>query len=134
MSYDINVRAALLYKGKLLTLGRKNSQGKFRYELPGGNVDTGESHLDALSRECFEEAGVMPILTFPVFARAINKDKEIENWVYLATFDTIHKPKLKLEDGFKKYRWITSDNYLDYRFNYSTEYSILKLMEKGYMR
>ncbi|HLP79310.1 MAG TPA: NUDIX domain-containing protein [Acidobacteriota bacterium] len=134
MTIDINVRAAIIYDGELLVLGRKNGGGKFRYELPGGNIDKDETHLSALERECVEEVGKKPDIQPQVFARAKNHQKNMENWIYLATIRSKRRPIPKLEDGFKKYKWISSENRAKYRFNQSTEYAINKLISDGYLK
>jgi ADP-ribose pyrophosphatase YjhB (NUDIX family) len=59
----IRVSAILRWRGRLL-LVRHEKQGKERWLLPGGGVNSGESLVDALHREMAEEVGVFD--EFPI--------------------------------------------------------------------
>lgn len=43
--------------GKLLVVHKKRGPYSFRYDLPGGSLEEGESELDSLNRELLEEVG-----------------------------------------------------------------------------
>lgn len=54
------VGAAVLEDGKVLAAKRsENMHPPFKWEFPGGKVEDGETHGQALSREIREELGVM---------------------------------------------------------------------------
>ncbi len=54
----LKVRLILYHKGKILLLKQKRKQGG-NYTLVGGNIEEGETAMQALIRECEEEAGIL---------------------------------------------------------------------------
>ena len=52
----VSVKALILDNDRVLMCRNRDSAGDF-YLLPGGGQNPGESLIDALHRECFEEAG-----------------------------------------------------------------------------
>ncbi|MBI3573107.1 MAG: NUDIX domain-containing protein [Candidatus Kerfeldbacteria bacterium] len=51
------VRAIIIQAGKILLIKRIKPEETY-WVLPGGGVETGESHADAIKRECVEELGL----------------------------------------------------------------------------
>jgi len=58
-SRPIAAVAGVIFKGsKVLLAKRANEPSKGKWSLPGGTIELGESHLEALKREIREEAGI----------------------------------------------------------------------------
>lgn len=54
----VAVKAVIVCNGCFLLLERRQNGEEGIYDLPGGGVETGESHTQALTREIFEETGL----------------------------------------------------------------------------
>jgi 8-oxo-dGTP diphosphatase len=73
----VNANAIILHEKKILLVRFEDENGP-HYNLPGGGVDAGESVLDALPRECREEACVE--IAQPEFLGAWEYVPEKENF------------------------------------------------------
>ena len=105
------VRAVVLDKESRIAL-LYVSKNKY-YKLPGGGIESSESHLEALKRECREEIGcdveVMGELGMIVEYRKFCKLKQISYCYFAKTVGLKKKPQFtaeELEDGFEN-RWLT---------------------------
>ncbi|WP_104204169.1 NUDIX hydrolase [Billgrantia saliphila] len=56
------VSVALIRRGRILTIRRRNPPNADMLALPGGRVEAGESLLEAATRELFEETGVEAVV------------------------------------------------------------------------
>ena len=126
---SVNARAAVIKYGAVLLIGRINSRGKFRYELPGGNPDAGELLRGAAVRETKEETS-LDILVDSLFCICRNG---VENRVHLAT-PANYSQRICLESGFRKYVWFTSKEYGEIKMNPSTKYAVKRLLREGYLK
>lgn len=83
---------ALLNKnGKVFVGQRAHSYGEFRWQMPQGGIDEGETPLDGAVRELEEETGV--------HLRNIEFVAEIEDWLY---YD--FPPEITRDKWLKKWR------------------------------
>lgn len=57
-SIHVTVAAVIERNGKFLIVEEKDSKGATVYNQPAGHVETGESILQAVSREVYEETGL----------------------------------------------------------------------------
>jgi ADP-ribose pyrophosphatase YjhB (NUDIX family) len=54
----VAVSAVIFLEGSVLLARRNQAPGRGQWSLPGGAVELGESHLEALKRELREEASI----------------------------------------------------------------------------
>lgn len=94
------VRARCRDSGAVLLLRRRRGDSLGgHWELPGGKVDPGENHADALRREMWEETGLTP-LREPILAagpvhRVSPRGRIIAEWLY--DVDVSGRPALSKE-------------------------------------
>lgn len=62
----VGVGALIVQEGKVALIRRANEPSRGQWSIPGGLVNLGESLLDAVSREAFEETGLIVRPTFLV--------------------------------------------------------------------
>lgn len=87
--------------GKILIMRRASNDEWMpgHYGLPGGKLDPGEDTLQAIKRECFEEAGLTIDPKHLVFLPKVSKDMK-HGFYYTRKFSG--EPKLDFEhDDFK---------------------------------
>jgi 8-oxo-dGTP diphosphatase len=91
----IVVVAAVIIQNRQVFAAQRNASGEmgFKWEFPGGKIETGESHQAALARELHEELSVPAAIG--EFFMTINHQYQtfaLTMHCYLATiaFDTIH--------------------------------------------
>jgi 8-oxo-dGTP diphosphatase len=70
------VRAIIIDQGKILLINRIKGNGSY-WVIPGGAVESGESHAQAIKRECLEELGVK-IEAQKLFLQRLGDKPEIE--------------------------------------------------------
>lgn len=79
--YKIPLQAACVFvfdgDGNVLTVTRRDTN---ILSLPGGKVDSGETHLQAAIRECSEETGVIlkPELMIPIYSEVVVGDDNMD--------------------------------------------------------
>lgn len=87
--------AAVVFRGsKVLLARRANEPSKGKWTLPGGVIELGEPHIDALKREVLEETGI-----------------EIDVKALVALIDRIVWDK----EGRPKYHYMILDYWAEYR-------------------
>lgn len=119
--------------GKILSLSRRNNPSQF--SMPGGKVEEGETPVQGLCREIYEELGWFiaiyesPIIQYPLSISIPKKDhtcdvvsgrhfytgEEIGDFVthcYFAEGFDLKNVKVNPEEGFL-YRWLTWDQLCD---------------------
>lgn len=70
------VRAIIIDRGKVLLINRIKGNDSY-WVIPGGAVESGESHEQAVKRECLEELGVK-IAVQKLFLQRLGDKPEIE--------------------------------------------------------
>ncbi|MDR2166893.1 MAG: NUDIX domain-containing protein [Clostridiales bacterium] len=99
---------AIIFCGENLAMIRSKRFGE--YKFPGGAIEKGESHLDALFREVREETGLHIIPSSVreygktlVLRRGINSNEifEQESFYYLCDIDIAAKSSVNLDAGYE---------------------------------
>lgn len=94
--------------GRYLYLMRNDTKHFQSWGLPGGKVDSGESLLDAIERECAEELGTVPeygsIIPIDKFTSA---DKKFHYHTFICKVEQEWMPQLNYEH--LGYAWIDKD-------------------------
>lgn len=128
MQFRVGVKALIPgEKGRYLFLKKSKryfNDVKVKWDIPGGRLELGESHLEGLSREIKEETGlslkeVKEILTI----QDIFRDPKFHT--LRVTFLAEAEGDVKLSDEHSEYRWATAeeikkephDIFLDEVFN-----------------
>jgi 8-oxo-dGTP diphosphatase len=82
------------------------------WEFPGGKVDPGESHVDALAREIAEELGVR-IDVRDLVLQTTHAYKDVEVTLYFYACDLLGEPTALLG---QEMRWVSRHELSDLRF------------------
>jgi 8-oxo-dGTP pyrophosphatase MutT (NUDIX family) len=118
VNFRTAVRGIIPSGNKLLMI---YSTARGDYKFPGGGVDAGETHEQALAREIREECGATTTRIGPGFGKVLEYDNSIEagfdtfkmaSFYYWCEIETIFQPQM-LEDyeadlGFKPV-WVSPD-------------------------
>lgn len=98
----ISVKAIIIRKDKVLLLRPKNPLGSFNgWDGPGGHVKKGETIIDALKREVFEETNIRIEKSYPIkllYIPQVNTD-------YLIFLCTAPTDRVVLSDEHVSYKW-----------------------------
>lgn len=129
--------------GKILCLSRRNDPNQF--SMPGGKVEEGETPLEGLRREVYEELGwYMSIYNLPFLEHCLSTSVQLKNlhirdimgnflyvgeeiggfitYCYVAEGFDLVNAQVFPEEGFR-YKWLTWDELCDpgispfYEFN-----------------
>jgi len=107
MSDSIHVVSAVIIRGgRLLMTQRKPSQDfAFTWECPGGKVEAGEDHYDAMRRELWEEIGAVVESFVPVamfdrdFGNIVQRADRARVHVFLHRVEIVGEPSPREGQG-----------------------------------
>lgn len=109
------VTAAIRRDGKYL-IGRRPSEGLLGglWEFPGGKMEKGESHEQALTRECREELG-LPVRVGGLIASVNHAYTHLRVTlnVYRCTIEGNKEPKARRHTEL---RWVTPEDFAQFAF------------------
>lgn len=108
------VVAVIMQDGKYL-IGKRPADGMLAglWEFPGGKLEAGESHQEALSRECREELGIdVKVGGMIASVNHAYTHLKVTLNVYRCTIEK-GKPKAKIHDALA---WVTADEFDQYAF------------------
>ncbi len=116
---EIYVGVVLLDDKERIFLIRENDKnmiGKGRWNLPGGSVDSGESLVEAISRETKEETGYgVEVESLLGCYKCKKSDK---SWIYTVFGARVVGKKIRCEDpDVKEGKWFEKNEFLDMNVN-----------------
>jgi 8-oxo-dGTP pyrophosphatase MutT (NUDIX family) len=100
-------------EGKLLAL-RRSSTDENRpstWDLPGGQLDEGESITESARREIHEETG-LEVGDITLFTADARFNKEHEYWVVLFSTAATVSTEVRLSKEHTEYAWLTLQDFL----------------------
>ena len=99
--------AALIVKDRKVLLVHNRKHGRLRIEPPGGKIHRGETHLESLEREVFEELGVR-VGNFRVFGTYMTHSPEGDFPVHIYLCDiTSGEPEVREPEKIPAFEWYT---------------------------
>ena len=116
MKMEIFTGAVLVDERKRIYLIKeedKNKIGKGRWNLPGGSIDEGESLVESVQRETFEETGYK--LKVGSIVGIYHCTKGGVNWLYIVFGAKVIKGKRSavIDKSVKKWKWFERDEFLE---------------------
>ena len=104
---DSEGRVLLVRRNELLPDGTMKPGGSNHgmYELPGGNVDPGETAQEGVARETLEETG-LPLVNMTALEPNVYDDKQKVYHGFTADIDPNHQGELQLSDEHDEYKWM----------------------------
>lgn len=124
------VTAAVIERAGLYLIARKADGGPRAglWEFPGGKVERGESHADALTRECAEELGV---------AVSVGRPVDVVAWEYADVSVELHAYACTIVDGtpapleHAELRWVAPGEFAALRLSDADVPIARRLIEHG---
>lgn len=129
-SNEVEVVAALIWQADRFLICQRpaNKARALLYEFVGGKVEAGESHAEALIRECREELNIQ-IMVDDLYMDVIHTypDITVHLYLYNARISQNSPPMQMLEHV--DIRWITPDEIPQYDFCPADEDILARLMD-----
>ncbi|EGQ0021613.1 NUDIX domain-containing protein [Listeria monocytogenes] len=129
------VKAVIVKDGKFLALKKKGVEGEV-FELPGGRMNYGETHGEALFREVYEETKlqVQPFILYDTW-EFFHEDFQITGVIYLVEMP--EGGEIELSDEHEEYHFLPLEkeslNVMDIVFSSRMERWDFEAI-KGFMR
>ena len=110
---DSEGRVLLVRRNELLPDGSLKPGGSFHgmYELPGGNVDPGETAQEGVMRETLEETG-LPLVNMSALEPNVYDESQKVYHGFTADIDPSHQGDVQLSDEHDKYMWLHPEEAL----------------------
>lgn len=107
------VAAIIFNQGKVLIAQRKNGDFSGLWEFPGGKIELGETHYEALQREILEELEISILID--KFFMTVNYDYSSFHLTMHCYICSVKNKNVVLNDH-KQNEWVTIDKLNDYNW------------------
>jgi mutator protein MutT len=128
------VAALILHESKLLVCQRRRDDSNpLKWEFPGGKVERGESHADALARELREELGVEAAIGGEVFRTGYRYKELKEEFLLIFFRANVNSPDSLQNLVFERFEWSELKALPKYDF-LQADKDLVVLLASGSMR
>ncbi len=119
--FVVNARGEVLFLRRSAT----DTNRPLQWDLPGGNVEPGETLEQGAIRETDEEAGIKLSSVRPVYAITEARDWGVGTWLFFAA--DVDDPEVTLSYEHDDYRWVKLEDILP-EITYELHHAVIEFL------